>query len=165
MIIQGRAWVFGDNIDTDIINPGTYLLSPLEEASTHAFEAIEPEFSKNVRSGDVIVAGRNFGCGSSRETAPQVIKHLGISCVIAESFARIFFRNAIAVGLPVLVVKDMSDKISPLDEIQISLDDGEVLLKRTGQTLKAIPLHPRMRAFIDAGGIDGILKTLKDTGA
>jgi len=160
MIVQGRAWVFGHNIDTDIINPGPYMLSPLEEAAPHAFEALDPGFAKNVRPGDIIVAGANFGCGSSRETAPQVLKHLGVGCILAEGFARIFFRNAIAIGLPVLVVRGASERIDPLDDLSINVDEGEVFIKRTGEVLEAIPLHPKMRAFIEAGGIVGLLKNL-----
>lgn len=161
MVIQGRAWVFGDNVDTDQIITGRYLYTPIEEAAPHAFEAIDPEFSKKVRSGDIIVAGRNFGCGSSREGAPQVLKYLGVAGVLAENFARIFFRNAIAIGLPALAVKGISGKILTLDEVRISFDLGEVFVKRTGEILRATPLHPRMQAFIDAGGIDGVLRNLK----
>jgi 3-isopropylmalate dehydratase small subunit len=160
VFIKGRVWVFGDNIDTDIISPGRYLFSPVEEAAQHAFEAINPEFSKKVKPSDIIVAGRNFGCGSSREIAPQVLKYLGIACVLAEDFARIFFRNAIAVGLPALVVKGISGRVVPLDEVRISFDSGEVIVKRTGETLRGIPLHPKMRDFIKAGGIEGILRAL-----
>jgi 3-isopropylmalate/(R)-2-methylmalate dehydratase small subunit len=163
MLIQGKAWVFGDHVNTDIIHPGPYLLSPIEEAAQHAFESIDPEFSKKVRTGDVIVAGKNLGCGSSRETAIQILKYLGIGCILAESYARIFFRNAIAFGLPALVVKDVSKKIQPLDELEISIDSGEVRVIKTGEILKAIPLHEKMQAFIRAGGIDGLLKNLKES--
>ncbi len=162
MSIQGRVWVFGDHVDTDIIHPGPYLLSPIEEAALHSFESVDPGFSKKVRKGDVIAAGKNFGCGSSRETAVQVLKYLGIGCILAESYARIFFRNAIALGLPALVVKDVSKKVRPQDEVEISIESGEVLVKRTGEILKAIPLHEKMQSFIRAGGIDGLLKNLKE---
>jgi 3-isopropylmalate/(R)-2-methylmalate dehydratase small subunit len=160
MTIQARAWVFGDNVDTDVITPGKYLFSPMEEASQHVFEAVLPEFTKEVRPGDIIVAGRNFGCGSAREAAPQVLKYLGIACVLAESFARIFFRNSIAVGLPALTVQGISEKLSPMDEIRISFDSGEVCIVRTAEILKATPLHPKMQAIIEAGGMDGLLKTI-----
>lgn len=162
MFIRGRAWVFGDNIDTDIITPGRYLLSPVEEAAQHAFECIEPEFSKQVRPGDIIVAGRNFGCGSARETAPQALKYLGIACILAEDFSRIFFRNAIAIGLPAIAVKGISGKIAPTDEITVSLDSGEVRIEKTGEIIRASPLHPRIKNIIEAGGVEGILKRLKD---
>ena len=164
MIIQGQAWVFGDNIDTDIIHPGPYLLSPIAEAASHAFEAVNPQFSKQVGAGDIIVGGKNFGCGSSRETAVEILKHLGIGCLLAESYARIFFRNAIALGLPALTVKDVSRKILPLDELEISIDSGEVTVKRTGEILTGIPLHGKMQEVIRAGGIDGLLKRLKERG-
>jgi len=160
MSIQGRAWIFGDNIDTDLIVPGQYLASTVEEAAAHAFEAIEPTFAGKVKSGDIIVAGKNFGCGSSREIAPQVIKHLGISCVLAEDFARIFFRNAIAIGLPALALKGHGGKIKNLDELSISLDSGEVVHAASGEKFMATPLPEKMREIIDAGGIDGILKNL-----
>ena len=164
MLIQGKAWVFGDNIDTDIIHPGPYLLSPIAEAASHAFEAVHPQFSRQVRPGDILVGGKNFGCGSSRETAVEILKHLGIGCLLAESYARIFFRNAIALGLPALVVKDVSRKIASLDEVTVSIDSGEVRVKRTGEVLAGIPLHGKMQEVILAGGIDGLLERLKERG-
>jgi 3-isopropylmalate/(R)-2-methylmalate dehydratase small subunit len=163
MLIRGKAWVFGDNIDTDIIHPGPYLLSAIPEAAVHAFEAIHPQFSKEVRSGDLIVAGKNFGCGSSRETAVEILKHLGIGCILADSYARIFFRNAIALGMPALVVKDISRKVLPADELDVSIDSGEVIVKRTAEIVKGIPLHQKMLSLIRAGGIDGLLKKLKES--
>jgi 3-isopropylmalate/(R)-2-methylmalate dehydratase small subunit len=162
MRIQGRAWVFGDDISTDLINPGPYLVSPVEEAAMHTFEAIDPGYWKKVKPGDVIVAGRNFGCGSSRETAVLVLKHLGIQCVVAESFARIFFRNAIALGLWAMVCKDVSRKLLPLDDVEIATDSGEITVQRTGEVLHGIPLDEKMRALIEAGGVDGLLKKLKE---
>jgi 3-isopropylmalate/(R)-2-methylmalate dehydratase small subunit len=160
MAIKGRVWVFGDNIDTDVITPGRFLFSAVEEAAEHAFEAIDPLFSKNVRPGDVIVAGKNFGCGSSRENAPSVIKYLGIACVLAEGFARIFFRNCIAVGLPVLSVSGIAGAVSPRDKVTVQFDTGRIVVQRTGQVLQAIPLHPEMHRIIQAGGIDNMLSRL-----
>jgi 3-isopropylmalate/(R)-2-methylmalate dehydratase small subunit len=160
MHVQGRAWIFGDNIDTDLIVPGQYLASPLEETVKHAFEAIDPDFAKEVKPGDVIVAGSNFGCGSSRENAPQVIKHLGVGCILAESFARIFFRNAIAIGLPTLTINSISGKIKRLDMIDISLENGEVYLAARGEKFMADPLPQKMYEIIEAGGIDGLLKNI-----
>jgi 3-isopropylmalate/(R)-2-methylmalate dehydratase small subunit len=160
MIIQGRAWVLGDNIDTDLIVPGQYLMASLEEQAKHVFEAIDPTFVNEARRGDIIVAGKNFGCGSSREMAPQVLKHLGIGCILAEDFARIFFRNAIAVGLPALTVKNISGKVENMDEIGVSLDSGRVIIKSKALEFFAAPLPEKMREIIDAGGIDGILKNL-----
>lgn len=160
MIIQGRAWVFGDNIDTDLIVPGQYLMSSIEEQAQHVFEAIDPCFARDVMKGDIIIAGKNFGCGSSREMAPQVLKHVGIGCILAEDFARIFFRNAIAVGLPALSVKDLSKMARNMDDISVSLDSGRVIIKSRGQEFFATQLPEKMREIIDAGGIDGILKNL-----
>jgi len=160
MHVQGRAWIFGNNIDTDLIVPGQYLASPLEETVKHAFEAIDPDFAKEVKPGDVIVAGSNFGCGSSRENAPQVIKHLGIGCILAESFARIFFRNAIAIGLPTLTINSISGKVKRHDMIDISLENGEVYLADSGEKFLADPLPQKMYEIIEAGGIDGLLKNI-----
>jgi 3-isopropylmalate/(R)-2-methylmalate dehydratase small subunit len=160
MEITGRVWVFGDNIDTDIITPGRFSFSPVEEAAGHAFEAIDPSFPTKVRPGDILVAGKNFGCGSSRENAPAVLKCVGIACVIAEDFARIFFRNSIAVGLPVLSVRGIAGAVSATDEVTVQFDTGRIVVQRTGQELHAIPLHPEMRKIIEAGGIDKMLSRL-----
>ncbi|RJQ77540.1 MAG: 3-isopropylmalate dehydratase [Desulfobacteraceae bacterium] len=162
MSIEGKAWVFGHNIDTDVIVPGRLLAAPIDEAAQHAFEAIAPDFSKTVKPGDLLVAGRNFGCGSSRENAPQVIKHLGIACVLAESFARIFFRNAIAIGLPVLVVEDISAQVKTGTVLSINLERAEVKLFESAEALKAKPLHPTMLSFLKAGGVDGMLKQIRE---
>jgi 3-isopropylmalate/(R)-2-methylmalate dehydratase small subunit len=160
MNIQGRAWVLGDNIDTDLIVPGQYMMASLDEQAKHVFEAIEPSFIREVKPGDIIVGGRNFGCGSSREMAPQVLKHLGVSCILAEDFARIFFRNAIAIGLPTMAVKGIAGKIDRFEELSISLNSGHILVKLTGLHFKGTPLPDKMREIIDAGGIDGMLKNL-----
>jgi 3-isopropylmalate/(R)-2-methylmalate dehydratase small subunit len=160
MIIQGKAWVFGDNIDTDLIVPGQYLMAPIEEQAKHVFEAIDPSFVMEVKPGDIIVGGKNFGCGSSREMAPQVLKHLGVGCVLAENFARIFFRNAIAIGLPTMTVKGISGKIEKFEELRISLDTGLIQVKQSGLQLQAMPLPDKMREIIDAGGIEGVLKNI-----
>jgi 3-isopropylmalate/(R)-2-methylmalate dehydratase small subunit len=163
-LIQGRAWVFGDHINTDVIIAGRYLYSPIPEAARHAFEAVDKTFSEKVKSGDVIVAGKNFGCGSARDAAPLVLKQLGIGCILAEDFARIFFRNAIAIGLPALAVQGISGKVQPLDELSVSLDSGEVFLIRTGEVLKTTPFPPQMRSIIQAGGIDELLLNFKRGG-
>ncbi len=164
MIMEGRAWVFGHNIDTDVITPGQYMASPVPEAAQHAFEAIAPDFSKSVKPGDIIVAGRNFGCGSSREIAPQVIKHLGIGCILAESYARIFFRNAIAIGLPAMEVEGVSS-LKTGDRISVDSDTGRIRGGAEAADLQAVPLHPKMREIIEAGGIDGMLKKLGEVNA
>ncbi len=157
MIFQGRAWIFGDNVDTDTITPGKHLFSPVEEAAPHTFESICPGFSIHAEPGDLIVAGRNFGCGSGRESAPQVLKFLQISCVLADEFARTFFRNAIAVGLPVVSVPGISGKICPLDEVKVAVETGTVEIIKTGEIFQAVPLHRNMIAILQAGGIDCML--------
>ncbi len=160
-VIQGRAWIFGHNVNTDLISSGRYLYSPIPEAALHAFETIHPEFAANVKPGDLIVAGRNFGCGSARDTAPRILKHVGIACVLAEDFARIFFRNAISVGLPVLAVEGISGKVRPLEEVSVSLETGEITILGTKEVLRCPPLHPQMLSILQAGGIGEILKNLK----
>ena len=123
--IKGRVWKFGDDIDTDIIIPGRYLvLTDEKELAEHVMEGLGSDFSRNVQKGDIILAGKNFGCGSSREHAPIAIKGAGISAVVAESFARIFYRNAINVGLTLLESKNISKKVSQGDEIEINIERG-----------------------------------------
>lgn len=123
-IIRGRVWKFGDHIDTDVIIPGKYLrTTDMKVFAAHAMEGIDPDFSSNVRQGDIIVAGDNFGCGSSREQAPLALKHAGISCVVARSFARIFFRNAINVGLPII---EADIECAQGDVCNIDLQQGKV---------------------------------------
>ena len=160
MIIQGRAWVLGDNVDTDVIVPGQFLASPVEEAAPHALEAVLPDFAGNVKPGDVIVAGRNFGCGSSREIAPQALKHLGVGCILARDFARIFFRNAIAIGLPALALREDPDAVKQLDELIVDTETGVVRPASGGGEISAFPLPARMWEIIEAGGIDGMLKKI-----
>jgi 3-isopropylmalate dehydratase small subunit len=160
MEIAGKAWVFGDDIDTDLIVPGKYLSSFVEEAANHAFEAIRPGFADQITSGDIIVGGRNFGCGSSREIAPQVLKHLGIGCVLAKDFARLFFRNAIAVGLPALTLQSAEDGIEHLEDLIVDVDRGTVVQALTGRNFAVSPLPEKMREIIESGGIDGILKKI-----
>jgi methanogen homoaconitase small subunit len=122
--IIGRIWKFGDNIDTDVIIPGKYLRTKnMEVFAAHAMEGIDPEFAKRVKQGDIIVAGTNFGCGSSREQAPLALKYAGVSCVIAKSFARIFFRNAINVGLPLM---EADVECQDVCEVRVDLLKGEV---------------------------------------
>ncbi len=127
--ISGRVWKFGDNIDTDVIIPGKYLrTTDMSMFAAHVMEGIDPGFSQKVKKGDIIVAGENFGCGSSREQAPLALKHAGIACIVAESFARIFFRNAINVGLPIIEAKiDCKES----DIIEIDLENGIVKNKDT----------------------------------
>jgi 3-isopropylmalate/(R)-2-methylmalate dehydratase small subunit len=154
MRFQGRAWVFGDNIDTDVIIPGRYLnTTDPQELAAHCMEGVDPEFPRKAQPGDIVVAGRNFGSGSSREHAPLSLKAAGVSCVVAKSFARIFFRNAINIGLPVLECPEAVEAIQPGDELEVRLDTGEILHRRTGQVFRAKPYPPFMLELIRAGGL------------
>ncbi len=161
MIITGKALVMGDDINTDIIISGRYLSLPVEKAAQHAFESMDPEFRKRIKPGCIIVAGKNFGCGSSREIASQILKQIGISCILAKSYARIFYRNTIAIGLPALIVKDLPNRQSAVDTMSIHLDSGEISCLKTKKTFEAIPFHPKIKELISKGGVDGVLKGLK----
>jgi 3-isopropylmalate/(R)-2-methylmalate dehydratase small subunit len=156
--ITGKVWKFGDDISTDHITPGRYfhLRSNLEELAKHVLEDADPSFASKVKSGDIIVAGRNFGLGSSREHAPRVIKIAGVSCVIAKSFARIFYRNAFNIGLPLLVSN--TDEIDEGDILKIYLEKGEIKDETNGKILTFTPLSPFMRKLIDDGGIEEHVK-------
>lgn len=148
---KGRAWVFRDNVDTDQIIPAEYLVTmDPDELASHAFERARPEFARDVREGDIIVAGRNFGCGSSREHAPRALMGAGVSCVVAESFARIFFRNSINIGLPVI---EAAIKASDGDEIQVNLANGEVRNVRRGEVARFAGYPPFVMMLIEKGGL------------
>ncbi|MBX6753232.1 MAG: 3-isopropylmalate dehydratase small subunit [Thermorudis peleae] len=154
MAIRGRVWKFGDNIDTDVIIPARYLVTidPTELAA-HVMEDIDPEFASKVQPGDIIVAGRNFGCGSSREHAPIAIKAAGVQAVVAESFARIFFRNAINIGLPVIEAPEAVAETETGDVIEIDTEAGTVTNTRTGKTYKATQYDEFIQQIIHAGGL------------
>jgi methanogen homoaconitase small subunit len=148
-VIEGRAWVFGKNIDTDVIIPGKYLrTTDMQVFADHAMEGIDPEFSSKVQKGDVIVAGNNFGCGSSREQAPLALKHAGVACVVAKSFARIFFRNAINVGLPVM---EADVECSEGDIVKIDLKNGSVEVNN--KTFKGNKLPDFLLEILTDGGL------------
>jgi len=154
MTFEGSAHVYGDNVDTDVIIPARYLTSTEpEELAKHAMEDLDPEFVGRVEPGDVIVAGRNFGSGSSREHAPLAIKGAGISCIVATSFARIFYRNAINVGLPIVVCPGAADGAATGDTFRVDLEGGVVENATRGTTLRASPLPPFMKEILDAGGL------------
>jgi len=156
MIIKGRVWKFGDNIDTDIIIPARYLAhTDPEVLGQHCMEPLVPDFSKKVKKGDIIVAGLNFGCGSSREHAPIAISALGIPIVIARSFARIFYRNAFNKGLA-LMEADIYNMANEGDEIEIDVFSGTIKTKET--MVKAKPIPPFMVELIEAGGLMNYLK-------
>ena len=157
---NGTVFKYGDNVDTDVIIPARYLnSSDPAELAQHCMEDIDKAFVKKVEKGDVIVAGWNFGCGSSREHAPLVIKTCGTGCVIAKSFARIFYRNAINIGLPILECEEAADEINANDEVSVDFDTGIITDITTGKTYKAQPFPPFIQNIIKAGGL---LKSLKE---
>jgi 3-isopropylmalate/(R)-2-methylmalate dehydratase small subunit len=153
-VIEGAAHVYGDNVDTDVIIPARYLTSTEpEELAPHCLEDLDPEFASRCRPGDLIVAGRNFGSGSSREHAPLAIKGAGIACVVAESFARIFFRNAINVGLPIVECPGVTGEARTGDRFRVDLEAGVVENVTRGLRHPATPLPPFMKEILDAGGL------------
>jgi len=161
--IKGKVWKFGDNIDTDVIIPARYLTTTdPEELAKHCMEDADPEFSKKVRKGDIIVAGKNFGCGSSREHAPIAIKACGIACVIAESFARIFYRNAFNTGLLILECEEASKDAETGDELEVYPDEGKIINLTKKKIYFTKPIPPFMREILEDGGlIPHIIKKFK----
>lgn len=154
MTLQGRVWKYGDNIDTDVIIPARYLnVSTAEELAVHCLEDLDPAFAGAVEPGDLIVAGENFGSGSSREHAPLAIKGAGVSCVVAQSFARIFYRNAINVGLPILESPAAARDAENGHQLEIELEQGQIHNLTTGAVYQAEPYPPFMMEIIDAGGL------------
>ena len=150
----GHVFKYGDNVDTDVIIPARYLNSfDPEELASHAMVDIDPDFVKKVQPGDLIVAKKNFGCGSSREQAPMVIKESGISCVIAKTFARIFYRNAINIGLPIIECPEAAKAIAAGDEVEVDFDSGIITNKTTGQSYEGQAFPPFMQKIISAGGL------------
>lgn len=151
---MGRAYKFADNIDTDVIIPARYLnIATPEHLAAHCMEDADPAFASRVKSGDVIVAGENFGCGSSREHAPLAIKCCGVKAIIAKSFARIFYRNAINIGLPIIVSKEACDGISDGDEVETDLENGVILNKNTGLSYTSEPFPDFIKSIIEKGGL------------
>jgi 3-isopropylmalate dehydratase small subunit len=151
--IRGRAWVFGDAIDTDIIIPARYLVLPLDEMKLHAMEPERPEFASGVAPGDVIVGGRNFGCGSSREQAPAVLKELGVATIVAVSFARIFFRNAINLGIPVVECPEIDGRVEDGRTIEVDPATGEVRIGENRETLHGTRLPDFLMEIVRDGGL------------
>jgi 3-isopropylmalate/(R)-2-methylmalate dehydratase small subunit len=153
-ILRGTVHAYGDNVDTDVIIPARYLTtSDPAELAAHCMEDIDREFLKKVKPGDIMVAGENFGCGSSREHAPLAIKAAGISCVIAASFARIFYRNAINIGLAILESPEAARALSDGDEVAVNFESGEIRSIKDGAIWKAQPFPPFIREIIEAGGL------------
>ena len=159
MKTQGLVFKYPDNVDTDVIIPARYLnTSVAAELAKHCMEDIDTEFVKQVKPGDVMVAGWNFGCGSSREHAPLVIKTCGTGCVIAKSFARIFYRNAINIGLPILECEEAAEEIQAGDEVKVDFDTGVITNITTGKTYQAEPFPEFIQNIIQKGGLLASLK-------
>lgn len=154
MVVQGSVHKYGDNVDTDVIIPARYLnTSDHDELASHCMEDIDSDFVNRVKPGDIIVAGKNFGCGSSREHAPIAIKASGISCVIASTFARIFYRNAINIGLAILECDEAARDISAGDQIRVDFDTGVIQNLTTGKEYQAEPFPPFIQNIIAKGGL------------
>lgn len=163
MKVSGPAIKFGNNVDTDVILPGKYLIltSPMDLAK-HALESLDPEFPEKAKKGVIVVGGKNFGCGSSREQAPLALKYSGVKCVIAESFARIFFRNAINIGLPVVECAGVSSTVDDGDKLSIDFDKGEVRNITKGKTLQGTKLPAFILQILSDGGlIENLQKRMK----
>ena len=154
-MIEGKVYKFGDDVNTDVIYPGKYLsiTTDREEMAKHCFETVYPDFMKTAKPGDIIVAGKNFGCGSSREQAATCLKFFGISAVIADSFARIFFRNAINLGLPVIIAVGAGRIVEQGDEIEIDLENGFVKNRKTGKTVQSSRLPDFVMGILSDGGL------------
>ena len=162
MKVQGAVFKYGDNVDTDVIIPARYLnIADMAELATHAMEDIDVSFVERVRPGDIIVAGRNFGCGSSREHAPRVIKDNGVACVIAPSFARIFYRNAINIGLPIMECAEAAECIAAGDEVAVDFATGAIDDLTSGESFQAQPFPEFIQSIIDN---DGLINSLKQRG-
>ncbi|HEY7239931.1 MAG TPA: 3-isopropylmalate dehydratase [Burkholderiales bacterium] len=147
-----KAWVLGDDVDTDAIAPGRYMKFGIAEIAPHCLEALLPGFARGVRPGDVVVGGRNFGAGSSREQAPAALKHLGVAALVAESFAGLFYRNALNLGLPAVVSAD-ARRICDGDRLRVSFENGEIANLTTGETLRCEPIPPHLMEMVRDGGL------------
>ena len=153
-MVTGKVFKYGDNVDTDVIIPARYLNTPdAQELAKHCMEDIDAGFAARVRPGEIMVAGRNFGCGSSREHAPLAIKACGVACVIAATFARIFYRNALNIGLPILECPEAAAAIKAGDTVSVDFDTGVITDETTGQTFRGEPFPPFMQELIAAGGL------------
>lgn len=156
---MSKLWRYGDHVDTDVIIPARYLnIADFKELANHAMEDIDTTFAPNVEPGDIMVAGKNFGCGSSREHAPMVLKVKGVKCIIADSFARIFYRNAINIGLPVLEIGSEVEKIAAGDQVEVDMQKGIINVKNKNLTIKMKPLPEFIQKIADAGGLVNYVK-------
>ena len=156
-VLRGNAWVFGDEINTDTMAPGSYFKEPLEIMAQHCLEAVDPEFAGNVRRGDILVAGKNFGVGSAREQAPMSLVHLGVGAILAESFSRIFYRNAINFGLPLLIFPQAKE-VEAGQLLEVNVVEGVIMNSSAGQTYKVEGIPPHLMEMINIGGLMPWLK-------
>ena len=160
-MIKGKAWNYGDDINTDFILPGIYLeLTDPKELAKHAMEGLDTKFVKRVKPGDIIIGGRNFGLGSSREQAPIALKYVGVSAVVAEGYARIFYRNAANIGLPALECPNVSREIKTGDTVEINISEGKIIVN-SQKELEFIPVPEFMKEILDAGGLREYIKENK----
>lgn len=150
--MSGRAWVFGDNLETDMLAPGKYMKFGIEEIARHCLELVAPRFAGEVKPGDVVVGGRNFGAGSSREQAAQALRHLGVAAVVAPSFAGLFYRNALNLGLPALVCADAA-KIRTGDSVRVDPEAGRIENLTTGDSIACQPIPPHLMSMVRDGGL------------
>ena len=164
--IRGKAFVFGSNVDTDQIYPGRFLaLTDPEDVAKHAMEGADPNFVNEIKDGDIIVASTNFGCGSSREHAAVTLKAVGIGAILADSYGRIFYRNAINLGIPALICPNIAGFITKGDSLTVALDSGLVVNETTGAAMQAQPFSPYVMSILQSGGIKPLIKRqLQDQG-
>lgn len=163
MKAKGKTYKYGDNVDTDVIIPARYLNTSIaSELALHCMEDIDASFAKTVEKGDIIVADKNFGCGSSREHAPIAIKESGVSCVIAKTFARIFYRNSINIGLPILECPDACDNIELGDKVEVDFETGKIINLTKNKEFQAEPFPPFMQSLIEAGGLAAYMSKMGD---
>jgi len=154
LLIKGKVWKFGDDVNTDVIFPGKYLpLTDPDEMARHCFEGVYPEFNSRVNRGDMIVAGKYFGCGSSREQAATCLKHAGVACIVAESFARIYYRNAINLGLPIVICPGIQERVEEGQILEVSLEKGQVRNITTGEVIDFQPLPSHILTILRDGGL------------
>ena len=164
-MVPGKVFKYGDNVDTDVIIPARYLNAPSpEELAKHCMEDIDPDFAATVKNGDIIVGGANFGCGSSREHAPISIRACGVSCVIAASFARIFYRNAINIGFPILECPEAAAAIQNGDSVSVDFASGIIHDETTGEEFKAVAFPAFINRIIEHNGLLSYLKARQDAG-
>ena len=159
--IRGKIWIFGNDINTDAIVPGAYISAPMEEVIKHVLKSVNPDFTKNFKKNDIIAAGSNFGCGSSRENAPEALKRMGIGAVIARSFARIFFRNAVALGIPVITVATSPEELSEGDSVEVDVEEASIKNLTTNATIIGMPIYKDILDVLKMGGVVPLMKDMK----